>query len=249
MMGLIETEAIVLRTYNLSEADKIVVCLTRASGIVRGVARGARRLKSKFGAGLEPLTILHISYYEKEGRELVSLRQVEIQKSFFSLATQIEAVTVLAYMSEIVQGFAPPNEPNEKMFRMVKATVEALALNPAQLLQLVRYFEVWTLKLAGFFPDLRSCAECRKRLHVNDDAYFNAESSRLRCEACSHKGSGIIFSKKALTQLRAIEHLSPLDFALTVKDDAAIWMETGKLTQSLIARVLERQTRVPSLKG
>ena len=54
-MGLVETEAFVLRTYKLAEADKIVLCLTREAGLVRGVARGARRLKSRYGASLEPI--------------------------------------------------------------------------------------------------------------------------------------------------------------------------------------------------
>ena len=53
-MSLIETESIILRSYNLAEADKIVVLLTRDHGVVRGVAKGAKRLKSKFGSGLEP---------------------------------------------------------------------------------------------------------------------------------------------------------------------------------------------------
>src|SRR4051812_28150680 len=106
-MGLTETEAIILRTYNLAEADKIVVCLTRSCGVVRGVARGARRLKSRFGAGLEPYTIIALAYYEKEGRELVSVRQAEIIRSFFSLAQSAESVAALAYMSELVMEFAP----------------------------------------------------------------------------------------------------------------------------------------------
>lgn len=245
-MGLVETEAIVLRTYNLSEADKIVVCLTRAHGVVRAVAKGARRLKSKFGAGLEPLTILHICYYEKEGRELVSLRQAEIQKSFFALAGQVETVAALAYMSELVQEFAPPNEPNEKMFRMVRAAVEALAQNSVWRIAILRYFEVWTLKLSGFFPDLRSCSECRKQLPMDSDAYFNAES-RLRCAACNGPATGANISSAALSQLRAIERLSPLDFALGAKDPDSVWMETGKLTQTLIGRALERQTRLQAV--
>ena len=63
-MGHVDSEAIVLRTYDLAEADKIVVCLTREAGVVRAVARGARRLKSRFGGGLEPFTLIRLSYYD-----------------------------------------------------------------------------------------------------------------------------------------------------------------------------------------
>jgi len=84
-MGLVETEALILRTYNLAEADKIVVCLTRNAGLIRAVARGSRRIKNRFGAALEPFTLLNVAYYQKENQELVSLRQVEIVQSHFDL--------------------------------------------------------------------------------------------------------------------------------------------------------------------
>lgn len=69
-MGLVETEAIILRSYRLAEADKIVIGLTKGAGVVRGVAHGARRLKSKYGASLEPFTHVALQFYEKEGVSL-----------------------------------------------------------------------------------------------------------------------------------------------------------------------------------
>lgn len=241
-MGLTETEGIVLRSYNLAEADKIVVCLTRQAGVVRTVARGARRLKSKFGAGLEPFTIVALTYYEKEGRELVSLQQVEIIRSFFELASSAETVAALAYMSELVMEFAPPHEPNERLFRMVRAVVEALASAPEDLPSLVRYFEVWTLKLGGFLPDMRSCAECAKRLGEDSAIYLNAEL-KARCGPCSNR-LGKEFSQAAYRQLRSAQRLSPSEFALSVRDLGLGQMsELAELSQSLIGRVLERQPR------
>ena len=61
-MALIETESIILKSYNLAEADKIVVFLSEDHGMIRGVAKGAKRLKSKFGSGLEPFSIVRITY-------------------------------------------------------------------------------------------------------------------------------------------------------------------------------------------
>jgi DNA repair protein RecO (recombination protein O) len=241
-MGLIETEGIVLRSYNLSEADKIVVCLTRQAGVVRTVARGARRLKSRFGAGLEPFTIIALAYYEKEGRELVSLRQTEIIRSFFGLASNTEAVAALAYMSELVMEFAPPHEPNERLFRMVRAVVEALANVPEDLPALVRYFEIWTLRLAGFLPDLRSCAECTKRLGDDSSVYLNAEF-KARCSACSNC-LGKEFSYAGHRQLRSAQRLSPSEFAISAREISNVTMnELADLSQGLIGRVLERQPR------
>src|SRR5215216_3135828 len=163
-MGLVETQAIVLQTYKLADADKIVLCMTERAGLLRGVARGARRLKSKFGASLEPFTHVALTYHEKEGRELVSISQADIIRSHFHLAGHEYAVPALDYFSELLLEFAPPHEPDEKLFRMVRACLEALAANPSTVAELTRYFEIWLLKLAGFLPDVRTCAGCRKPL-------------------------------------------------------------------------------------
>ena len=104
-MGLVDTEALVLRSYNLAEADKIVVCLARSSGMIRAVARGARRLRNRFGAALEPFTILRITYYEKENRELVTLSHAEIVRSHFNLSQSADIVAALAYLSELLIEF------------------------------------------------------------------------------------------------------------------------------------------------
>src|SRR6185369_4962616 len=120
-MRLVTTDAIVLRSYNLAESDRIVVCLTRTAGLVRAVAKGARRMKSRFGAALEPFTLIKLAFYERENRELVTISHVEILTSRFELASQPEASEVLAYMGELVSEFAPPHESNEKLFRMVCA--------------------------------------------------------------------------------------------------------------------------------
>src|SRR6187431_714399 len=99
-MALFETEALILRTYNLAEADKIVVCLSRSAGLIRGVAKGCRKLRNRFGASLEPFTFVRLTYYEKENRELVSIRQTEILKSNFNLSSDPAVVNGLAYLGD-----------------------------------------------------------------------------------------------------------------------------------------------------
>jgi DNA repair protein RecO (recombination protein O) len=242
-MALIETEAIVLRTYNLAEADKIAVCLTRVTGVVRAVARGARRLKSRFGAGLEPFTLIALSYYEKEGRELVSMRQAEILRSSFSLSANMEAVAALAYLSELVIEFAPPHEPNEKLFRMVNACIEAATHAPGEMVPIARYFEVWMLRLGGFLPDLRHCADCGRKFGEGDRAFLDAEG-KFRCVGCSN-GLGLALSGEAHRLLRATERLSPSDYAMKAASSAgpSTWREIAQVTQPLIGRILEREPR------
>jgi DNA repair protein RecO (recombination protein O) len=247
-MGQIESEAVVLRTYDLAEADKIVVCLTQKAGVIRAVARGAKRLKSRFGAGLEPFTLVNLGYYEKEGRELVTLQHLEIQRSYFGLAKDLEAVSALAYMSELVVTFAPPQEPNEKMYRMVRACLEAMETFPEDVNSILRYFEVWTLKLAGFFSTMRNCAECRQRLGEQAALYLDSEL-RQRCETCG-KGRGTHVSGETHAQLLAIQRQPPAIFVETARlATPATQRELAQMTRRLLNYILERDMREQTVLG
>lgn len=242
-MGLSETEALVLRTYNLAEADKIVVCLTRENGLVRGVARGCRRLKNRFGAALEPFTLLQLSFYQKENQDLISLRQTEIIRSHFNLLSDAETLTGLAYMADLVIEFSPPYERNEKLFRMLKACLEAVAESPKDLHTILRYFEIWLLKLEGFLPDIRRCNECHELFGDNETAFIGPDLV-LRCRRCS-QGTGTPLSRRLYRQLGATQKLGPGVFVKESREvSGKTLQEMAELTHQLIGRVLERQPRI-----
>lgn len=240
-MRSVTTDAIVLRAYNLAEADRIVVFLTRDAGLVRAVAKGARRMKSRFGAALEPFTLLKLTYYEKENRELVTISNAEIVKSNFDLSTDVETGELLAYMAELIGEFAPPHEADEKLFRMLSACIEALSGNVAYSRAVMRYFEVWLLRLAGLFPDFRCCSECGVELGESADAIVDVEL-RAQCRKCRTQGSSVI-SFSIMKTLRATHRLSPARFAALHKLSDADDAELGELTHRLITRAIDRRPR------
>ena len=82
-MPVRESEALILRSFPLGEADKLVSFLSRSEGRLRGVASGARRPKSRFGSTLEPFSYVRMWFYERETRELVRINQCELIESFF----------------------------------------------------------------------------------------------------------------------------------------------------------------------
>jgi len=244
-MAVLDTEALVLRTYNFGEADKIVVCLTRTAGLIRGVAKGCRRLRSRFGAALEPFTLANVTYYQKEHQELVSLSQVEIVKSHFNLSSNAETLAGLAYMGDLVIDFSPPYEPNERLFRMVKACLDAISESQPDLQVILRYFEIWLLKLEGYLPDIRRCGECHRSFDEKEPAFMGADTA-FRCRSCS-QGNGAALSRRLQTQLRATQKLAPYDFAQESRAvPANIHREMAELTHQLIGRVLEREPRLRS---
>ena len=241
-MVLVNTDAIVLRTYNLAEADRTVVCLTRSSGLVRAVAKGARRMKSRFGAAFEPFTLVRLAFYEKENRELVKISRAEIIKSNFDLAARLELSELFGYIAELVSEFAPPHEANEKLFRMVTACVEGLEFSPesANLIQL--YFEIWLLRLAGLFPDMKICARCGLSLEDQARVYIDSEGA-ARCDECG-KGLGSVVSADSRQTLNLSQRLGPLEFVSAQSSSKTNSdSQLGDFAHKLISRALERRLR------
>jgi DNA repair protein RecO (recombination protein O) len=149
-MPLYSDDALILRTYKLGEADRIVVFLTRDRGKKRGVAKGARRQKSNFVGALEPLTQARVAYFEKEQRELVNLNYSEPGRSALSNGT-IEALGCAAYFAELIDEWAAESHEDERLYRLGASMVDALASGvPPEALS--RYFEYWLLSLQGVYP-------------------------------------------------------------------------------------------------
>jgi DNA repair protein RecO (recombination protein O) len=149
-MPLYTAEALVLRTYKLGEADRIVVFLTRDRGKKRGVAPNARKSRKRFGAALEPLTEVRVSYFEKERRELVGLNYAEPVRSPLAAASP-EALGYSHYFAELIDEWAAEADADEKLFRLGTSALEALVSGAAPD-ALARYFECWLLRLQGVYP-------------------------------------------------------------------------------------------------
>jgi len=242
-VAIFETEALVLRTYNLAEADKIVVCLSRSAGLIRGVAKGCRKLKNRFGASLEPFTLINLTYYEKETQELVSFRQTEILRSRFNLSGNASILTGFSYMGDLLIDFSPPHQANDNLYRMALACFEAASQSPEDLESVLRYFEVWLLKIEGFLPDLKACANCHRAFNGEETVYLGNDLS-LRCLQCSN-GRGGAISKRLHSHLRTTEKLPPAKFAEESREvSSTTKKEMAELTFQLIGRVLERMPRI-----
>ena len=156
------SEALVLRTYPLKEADLVVSFLARDAGKLRGVAKRARRPKSVFGSGLERLSHVRMFYFQRETRELVSLDSCELITSQFALASDYSAGVALDYMAEVAEQLLPPAEPSELFFRLLLAVLEHLRAKRADgVWQSIAYFTLWAVKLSGFLPELRVASESR----------------------------------------------------------------------------------------
>ena len=149
------SETYVLRTYPFREADLIVSFFTRDQGKLRGVARRARKPKSSFGSGLERLSLVNLSYSQKETRELVNLNSCDLLQSQFNLLRDFEAGVVLDYLAEVSDHLLPPNEPSERFFRLLATVLDYMHTRaPGAIWTALTYFSLWATRLSGFLPDL-----------------------------------------------------------------------------------------------
>jgi DNA repair protein RecO (recombination protein O) len=155
-LPLYTADALVLRTYKLGEADRIVVFLTRDRGKKRGVAKGARRQRSRFVGALEPLTEVKVAYFESERRELVGLNYAETVRSPLALAGSANAGGLghVSYFAELLDEWAQEADADERLYRLGASMLDALS-SGAPVEPLARYFEYWLLRLQGVYPEAR----------------------------------------------------------------------------------------------
>lgn len=239
-MALIETESLVLKSYNLAEADKIVVLLTHDHGVVRGVAKGVKRLKSKFGSGLEPFSIVRVTYFQKEVTELVSIQNVELVRSYFTAAGDPEFLQKFSYLAELLIIFSPPHDPNETLYRMAKVCLETAAADTSTLLGIGVYFESWLLRLSGFLPDWTNCDQCGREIGVGETVNL-ASNFHLMCGDCRRTSGSRVIDAMHSEIFVAARRLSPVEFAKFTADKTEHLKDLSVIFKRIISYSVGRE--------
>ncbi|HEU4893515.1 MAG TPA: DNA repair protein RecO [Vicinamibacterales bacterium] len=208
-MPVYTSDALILRTYKLGEADRIVVFLTRDRGKKRGVAKGARRPKSRFTGALESLTRAGVAYYERELRDLVRINYIEMQRSPLSVVarsgTDASALGHAEYFAELIDEWAPEGHADERLYRLGSSVIDALA-DGAPTERLARYFEFWLLRLQGVYPQLSACPDCGGAF--DGGAVMPPRDHHYVCLRCA-PGGGTTISLDALRFLRGAAAAAP----------------------------------------
>ena len=208
-MKIERTEAIILHTFPARERDKMVVFLTPDHGKRKGWAYGARAIRSRFGAALEPLAKVRIGYAERESDEVVRIESVDLIRSLFPAQQNLISSVAATYIAELVDTYAQPNDPAELMYRLLDRTTEGL-LEGANAIAVVAYAEIWTLKLAGIFPSLRHCPECGEALAR--PLHFDARTAAFICTSCGGRDRELI-GNEVIDAIEAALRMPVAEFA------------------------------------
>jgi DNA repair protein RecO (recombination protein O) len=178
-VNLYREQGVVLRTYRLGEADRIVVLMTQGEGKVRAVAKGVRKTKSRFGGRLEPFTHVDLSLYR--GRELDIVTQAEVVNPFRGVREDYDRVVAGSAMLEAIDQVAQEREAAVRVFLLLVRALRALDAGPRDAAVLLDAFLLKLMALEGYRPVLGECANCHRAAGLRA---FSAARGGALCAAC-----------------------------------------------------------------
>jgi DNA repair protein RecO (recombination protein O) len=226
---------VVLRTYKLGEADRIVVLMTEAHGKVRAVAKGIRKTKSKIGARLEPMSHVEILLYK--GRELDIVNQVELISSSAKLHYDLDRLTQGISMLEAVDHIASDREPAPHLYTMLVGALQSLADQASPVVVAAFYWKL--LAAEGMSPQVRECVGCAQ---TDDLVAFDIVQGGAQCRSCR---TGVNISPHALQLLQQVLG-GQLHVALAEEASVASGELTRLATQAM-EHFIERRLRSMSM--
>ncbi len=182
---LYRDEAVVLRTHQLGEADRIVTVLTRQRGKVRAVAKGVRRTKSRFGARLEPFMVVDLQCYE--GRSLDTVTQAETLAPHGEVISRDYAsFTAATAVVETCDRLTEEREPSTQQYLLVAGALGALVAGEHDAGLVLDAYLLRALAVAGWAPSFSDCAKCGA---PGPHRSFDIATGGVVCAVCRPRGS------------------------------------------------------------
>ena len=235
---LYNTEGLVLRSYPLGEADRIVTIFTKTAGKLRVAARGLRKPNSKLAGHLEPLTCANLTI--SRGRTLDVVTGAEWRESFYFIKTDLARLSSAIYLTELVDTINPLESPNPYGYSIYLEGLRALEEESSNVQLILRYMEMHLLIQGGYSPELHQCTECQGKI-VEGNHYFDPSHGGVICEACiNHQTNFRPISVAALKVLRFFAK-SQLKDSLLLKIAQPLQFELRSLMDAYIRYTLDRE--------
>lgn len=244
-MPLFRTEGIVLRSRDLGEYDRLVTLFTRDLGKLTAVARGARRIRSRFGGALELFTWGEAVGFEREGRDLLRLDHFDVRRSFSRLREDLERLGQGARMIEAVGRLTAERDPHPACFALLLRALRASEAGPPARVQLA--FTLRLLDLTGHRPRLDRCVGCGRPIGTSTLAFDPSQGGLLcaRCRGAAREYAGLReVSARALGVLRGLQ-AAAWEARLRARVPPAVEREAGALLDRYVAVLTGAELRAP----
>ena len=229
---------VVLRTYKLSESDRIIVLMTRDHGKVRAIAKGVRKTRSKFGSRLEPMS--HVKLLLYRGRDLDIINQVESVEPLAPLFNSLDRTSQGLAAIEAVDQMSLDREPNARLYRMAVGVLRTIATQTSPLVVPAFYWKL--LRAEGLEPQLDACVRCGESEPDTELVAFDLNEGGVQCRTCRTGGS---ITKPALTIMRDIFG-GRLAHALSLEESPATH-EVGALATRALEHHIERRLKAVAM--
>jgi len=242
-MSLFSTDAVVLSTLRLGEADKLITFFTLTRGKVSGVASGARRFKNRFGASLEPFTHCHLVAFEKPGKKLARVNQADIVHSFQKLRETWETIEMGTRMVRLITKMTPEEQPHPALYHLLREAFAFLETGLDHPLSFI-LFMANLIKECGYQPQWSHCTRCLgggRPFVVAATTTFSEREGGILCSRCA-SGASLGISENALFFLQAV---SKTDFrsAHSLSPSILVKREVETLLKDYIAYLLGKKER------
>jgi DNA repair protein RecO (recombination protein O) len=203
---IVKTKAIVMRSWRMGETSKLVTLYTEDYGKVKVTAKGARKPRSKYGAALELLSEVQAVFYFRDERDLQTLSECAVVRSFPDLVKSLERLSFASAACELIDRLTIEHEANKRLYGYLAGILKALEeVDPEQVEALFWYFELRLAEALGYRPELNHCVSCRTGLE-GTWLWFSPALGGGLCEACGRQAGNRI----AGDSLRLLRHLQNL---------------------------------------
>lgn len=240
-MPLYSAKAIVLRNIDFSETDKLVTLMTENHGKIKAVARSARKIKSRFGAALEPMSYIQLIYFGKVNQELYQLNTCDIIQSFQPIREDLGKLYTGIYFNELIDTLLKEADHSKELFQLLLDALNCLLTqNETETLRLL--FEIRIISLLGYSPRLAHCIVCKKEPST-DWVGFSYNLSGVICGLCVKQVKPEI--KIRAGTLSYLKKMLVMDIKLAqrLKISKEIEKEIGDMTHRLVLSHVGRELK------
>ncbi|MCX6142736.1 MAG: DNA repair protein RecO [Ignavibacteriales bacterium] len=181
------TDAVVLKSMKYRDSSKIVTFYSRRFGKIKGIAKGARQMKSKFGAALEPLSAVSLILYKKDQRELQLISQCDLLKTYKNIHSELDRLAVGLSIIELLNQLTHDEEGNDALYTLVVQSLDELERAQKHFMNFFLAFELRCASVLGFMPSLDACKGCGRKLDdlvSEDSAVFQSGKGAILCSRC-----------------------------------------------------------------
>ncbi len=236
-MAIQTTEAFVLNRRDFRETSILATFYSREFGKIKGILKGVRAERHKYGSSAELFTLNKIVFYEKTKSEFNNITQCDLIEGFFGIRKRLNAIAYASYLSELVDTLTEPNEKNAQVYELLYKSLKLLSAGEEPN-KIVRIFELRFLSSLGFAPTLNSCIHCSAG--ISEKARFSLRHGGMLCELCLREDSNARAISRGTVQ--TLNHIgsAKLESLLKFKISKSIESELNIIVEELLESHLEK---------